>query len=233
MALRNNVWEVRDQLWSELTPLQMQVIDIIIDKTIKWRTKEARIKIQEFMERTRQADTHIYAALRELKRKKIIIWNKDRMGSVIGLNEEYFGGLLIKRHEEALLERRKKIHMVVDNSRKSVDNSKVTDGTGQSERRQASVKVTEGVSQNDGNRQSEHNQELEIVKERRSLKTLLKDIPLKTSLKESADAPSEGNKESFTLSGEQGTEAEIVERGKRRLRKQVAQLSIASEKKQA
>lgn len=234
MALRNNVQDLKLDLWHEVKPLEYYLIEIIIDKTIKWRTKEARIKIQELMERTRQADTHIYAALRELKRKNIITWKKDRMGSIIGLNEEYFGGLLIKRHEDALLERRKKIRVVVDNSENHVDNSKSTDGYRQSDRRQTSVKVTTDVSQNDEIRQSNQYQDTETIDEMRSLNTLLKDISLNTSLlKESAAVTAQtGNGESFTLSGEQGTENLTPEQVEK-IKKQQLEAWLEAEKKQA
>lgn len=180
MALRNNVYDLKLELWHVLKPLEYYLLDVIIDKTIKWRVSEAKITIQELMERTRQAETHIYAALRSLKQKKIIIWNKQKYFSVFGLNEEYFGGLLIKKYEEAQQQRRSKMRVVVDNSKNRVDSC---DEIRQSERRISSVIVTNDVSNSDESRQSEQGQDRNIIEENASLNTLLKDISLNTSLK--------------------------------------------------
>lgn len=187
MALRNNVYDVKLELWHILKPLEYYLVDIIIDKTIKWREKESKITIQEFMERTRLTrHTHIYEALKSLEEKKIIFRRKQNHNLIIGLNEEYFGGLLIKRHEDALLARKNKIKIVVDNSKSDVDNSK-KDVNYVSRSRTRVVPNSDKVVPRLGQHMSEtgtkvDSQDIEIIGENMSLNTLLKDISLKTSL---------------------------------------------------
>lgn len=193
MALRNNVWEVRDQLWDELVPFEMRMIDVIIDKTIKWRVKEAKVTIEELIERTKKNRSWVYEALKSLEKKGVIIRRKIRHDLYIGLNEDYFGGLLIKRHDEALQARRKKIKVVVDNSKNrppAVDSLSVANGHSVYPQRTLSPSPADSIC----------TQVFEMIEEPRSLKTLLKDTSLKTSLKESASAQP-GSGESFTLLG--------------------------------
>jgi phage replication O-like protein O len=180
MALRNNVYDLKLELWHILKPLEYYLVDVIIDKTIKWREKEARITIQELMERTRLTrHTHIYEALKSLEEKKIIFRRKQNHNLIIGLNEDFFGGLLIKRHEDALLARKGKIKMIVDNSKKGV-NSLSQPGT-------TSVPNSDKSNPDSGQHMSGKGtendiQDFEIIEEKRSLNTLLKDISLNTSL---------------------------------------------------
>ena len=120
MALRNNVYDVKLDLWHVLKPLEMHLVDIIIDKTIKWRAKEGRIDIAELVQRTRKCDRYIYNALRNLIDKKIINKRRDKHFSYYSLNEDYFGGVLITRHEK-IWNDRPKLRLAVNNSKPNVD----------------------------------------------------------------------------------------------------------------
>ncbi len=203
MALRNNVYDLKLELWHILKPLEMHLVDIIIDRTIKWKQEEAKISIQEFMEKTRQDHTRIYRALKALEDRKVIVRRKHKHDLVIGLNKEYFGDLLIKKHEEALLARKSRVKLVVDNSKNVCKTSTdvvhnphipcVPDA-------QVLCKTdTEKVRQVHDN-----------IDENPPLKTLLKDIPINTSLKESQKEAGIG--ESFTLLGNGEEEAEGKEK---------------------
>lgn len=223
MALRNNVQDLKLDLWHEVKPLEYYLIEIIIDKTIKWRSKMAKISIEELTERTRQRHDYIYIALKNLEKKGIIIRRKVKHDWFIGLNEEYFGGLLIKRHEESLQERKKKIKIVVDNSKNPTQNQSESDSNLGNSRLPESQDHTE----NESEKETEH---IETIGEMRTLNTLLKDISIKTSLKESADAQT-GTEESFTLSRGKGSgpgsnelTEEQCESGKARWRKQLEEL---------
>lgn len=198
MALRNNVQDAKIRLWKEVNPLQYFLVDIIIDKTIKWTAKEARIDIEHMVERTDQRRTHIYRALRVLKEKKIIVWKKDRDGSTFGLNEEYFGALLIKKHEESLQNRREKIKVVVDNS-------KERDHRGHSKRPPPSQVVTPVVtpSDNEGHTKAPHLSR--NIEEKGVLKTFFKDT-FKDILKDSASKPEKSCESTANEPRENGSE---------------------------
>lgn len=235
MALRNNVQDIKLDLWHEVKPLEYYLIEIIIDKTIKWRTKMAKISIEELMERTRLDHSRIYRALKTLEQKKIITRYKVRHDWFIGLNEEYFGGLLIKRHEEAQLERRKKIRIVVDNSEKHGDNSKNLFKSSTPSVQDLDASGTNFEPDIGKICTGKETQEVETIGEMRSLNTLLKDISLKTSLKESTGVQT-GIAESFTLpkkgAGTGDMTAEEAEKRKAILREQRKQL-IEQEKMKA
>jgi hypothetical protein len=127
MALRNNVHNLKLDLWLYLKPIEYFLLDVIIDKTIKWRAKEARIDIAEFVARTQKHEKYIYGALRNLIKKKIITKRRDKHFSYYGLNEDYFGGVLITRHEKAWNER-PKLRLAVNNSKPNVDTNQASSG---------------------------------------------------------------------------------------------------------
>lgn len=127
MALRNNVYDLKLDLWNEVTPLEYYLVDIIIDKTIKWRAKEARIDSAELIQRTRKDEKYIYRALRNLIKKKVINKRRDKHFSYYSLNEEYFGGVLITRHEKIWNER-PKLRLAVNNSKPPVDTNQAGSG---------------------------------------------------------------------------------------------------------
>lgn len=192
IALMNNVFETKLELWHILQPLEYFLVDVIIEKTIKWRDKEAKIHITEFEARTKLRRDYIYIALKKLETEKIIVRRKVRHDWIIGLNEDYFGALLIKKHENALLQRRNKIKIIVDNSKNKTRFQSGLDLNSVQLRLDSSL-VQTGI-------QSESNsQTCEIIEENRPLKTLLKDISLKTSLKDSKNGSEIG--ESYTLPG--------------------------------
>ena len=180
MALRNNVQDLKLELWHELSPLEYYLVDIIIDKTIKWRTKEARIDPSEWLSRTRQKKQNVYAALKTLKEKKIITYRRDKYFSYYGLNEEYFGGLLIAKHEKAEQERRSKIKLAVDNSK----SGHVKDDSQSSERLPSVIPQVTSSHIGDDRKQTQAN---ETIDENGRLKTCIKDIYRNTCLKGGAD----------------------------------------------
>lgn len=194
MALRNNVYDTKLELWHVLKPLEYYLVDIIIDKTIKWRQKEAKITIEELTERTRQHRSEIYRTLKSLEIKKVIFRRKQRHDLIIGLNEDYFGELLIKRHEDALHARRNKIKIVVDNSKKEceIHNDFVENS------HNISVDSTQDLC---GIHPQKDIHLSENIGESSSLNTFFKDIFKNTSLKDSKKPG-----ESFTLSGEREQE---------------------------
>lgn len=204
MALRNNVYDLKLELWRTLKPIEYYLVDIIIDKTIKWRTKEARIDIAEFVQRTGNDEKYLYAALRNLIKKKVINKRRDKHYTYYGLNEEFFGELLIAKHEKAWQERRNKIKLAVDNSKSGVS-------AGHQECAGNTPQVCSGNTNSSVKKHQNDNQENEIIEENDVLKTSLKDISIKTSLKDSK------NSESFTLSGT-GTEAEQAEKARAYIR---------------
>jgi hypothetical protein len=204
MSLRNNVYDLKLELWHILKPLEYYLVDVIIDKTIKFNIKEAKITIQQFRDQTRRHHSEIYRGLKVLETKKVIIRTKCKDYSVFMLNEDYFGGLLIKRFEDALKARRNKIKIVVDNSK-----SKCEPHTPDvSETHTSSVNHTQGKCEI---HTQERSQDGEIIEEIRPLNTLLKDISLNTSLKDSKT----GVGESFTPLWKEEKEESENERNKR------------------
>lgn len=177
MALRNNVYDLKLELWRILKPLEYYLVDVIIDKTIKWREKEAKITIKELKERTGQHHSEIYRALKGLETKRVIVRRKHNHDLIIGLNEEFFGELLIKKHADALLERKKKIKIVVDNSKKVCATPTASVSDIHESCRNHTQDLCETNTEN-------INQDFEIIEEKRPLNTLLKDISLNTSLKD-------------------------------------------------
>lgn len=194
MALRNNVYDTKLELWHILKPLEMFLVDIIIDKTIKWRQKEAKITIEDLVERTKQRSDYIYIALKELESKGVIVRRKTKHDLFIGLNEEFFGELLIKKHEDALQARKSKIKIVVDNSKNKTENKADLHLNSVQSPPDSSLVYT-------GFKSEKVRQDNDIIKESGSLNTFFKDISLKTLLKDSQKQ--QKPKESFTLSGDQ------------------------------
>lgn len=165
MALRNNVWKIRELLWKECVPLELCLLDMILGRTIGWRQKEAKVKIEEFVEFSGKRRDEVYRALRGLVERGVIRRRKYEHCLYFSLNEDYFGALLIKRHEDALQRRLNSIRVVVDNS-KNLDGISVQD-----EQKFRSTQ-TEIPSNNE-------TQDFDNIEENRPLKTLLKDISLK------------------------------------------------------
>lgn len=195
MALRNNVYDLKLELWPLLKPLEYFLVDLIIDKTIKWRQKEAKINMEDLEEKTKERRDYIYIALKSLEDKKVIIRRKVKHDSFVALNEDYFGELLIKKHADAWSARRNRIKIVVNNKteiQSKEDLNPVLSGL------ESSLVKTEIQSEID-------TQQFEIIKENVSLNTLLKNIPLNTSLKDSKTG--EGSGESYALTGGSGTKS--------------------------
>ena len=214
MALRNNVNQTRLELWKIVRPLEYFLVDIIIEKTIGWRQKEARIKIEELMEKTDQDHTRIYRALKALETKGIITRRKVDHNLIIGLNEEYFGGLLIQKHENALLARKSKIKMVVDNSKSTCKISTPIV-------RNQHISTAYGAQPLCVERTEKESEDFEIIEKPRSLNTLLKETHLKTSLKDSKSLGENGS--SLTLLGGTGQRKQRTpEEQKRIVMEQVA-----------
>jgi DNA-binding MarR family transcriptional regulator len=192
MALRNNVYDLKLELWHVLKPLEYYLVDVIIDKTIKWRTDEAIITISELKERTRQHHSEIYRALKNLESKGVIIRRKFKHDTVIGLNQNYFGALLIKRHEDALKARKNKIKIVIDNSKTVCETRTAFVRNSHSSCADPTQSMCESHTQN-------VSQPIEIIDGTPPLNTFFKDILIKTSLKEKKT--NEENGESFTPLG--------------------------------
>lgn len=169
------MYAARMELWKILKPLELFIVDIIIEKTIGWRTKAAKFTIEELKEKTGQKHTHIYPALKKLESMGIIFRQKQKHDLIIGLNENYFGGLLIKKHEDADQARRNKIKIVVNN----VSESRTENVPNSNNSCADSVQ-----DMNESGTQKEA-QPHEIIEESSPLKTFFKDISLKTFLKES------------------------------------------------
>lgn len=203
MALRNNVFDLKLDLWHILKPLEYYLVDILIDKTIKWREREARITIEELKERTRQHHSEIYRALKSLEDKKIITRRKYDHRLIIGLNEDYFGGLLIKRHEDALQSRRKKIKVVVDNSKKPSPSlcKTPTQAVGNSHNL-----VANPTQELCGSHTQNDSQNIETIQEKPLLKTSFKDISLNTSLQSGETPPNLGDRAALSREAGSGTQ---------------------------
>ena len=122
MALRNNVNAIKLELWKEVRPLDYFLVDIIIEKTIGWCETEASISMKEFTERSGKRSDEIYSSLKRLEETGIIRRKKKDIWIYFSLNEDYFGSLLIKKHQDAL-NLRKKMSLIVDNSKELDGNS--------------------------------------------------------------------------------------------------------------
>ncbi len=193
MALKNSIYDLKLELWHILKPLEMHLVDIIIDRTIKWRETEAKIDMDFLVKATRQRKDHIYIALKNLETSGVIVRRKVKHDTFIGLNEEYFGALLIKKHQDALLARRNTIKIVVDNAPKSKTEIRSNSTQGSVQEVPDSGTVQTKI------RSKIDTQPHEIIRQNLSLNTLLKDIPINTLLKDSENRT--GNGESFTLLG--------------------------------
>ena len=170
MALRNNVYDSKLELWHLLTPLEYYLVDVIIDKTIKFRKEESKMTIKELMERTRQDHTKIYRVLKSLETKKVITRKKNNHDLIIGLNKDYFGALLITKHQEALT-RRKSLKLVCQSSTYAVP-----------EKHMNSANLAPSLCQSGT---PNKNQQFVIIKENSLLKTTLKENSLNKDLKDS------------------------------------------------
>lgn len=218
MALRNNVFDLKVKLWHEVSPLEYYLVDIIIDKTIKWRAKEARIDPSEWLDRTCQKKQNVYAALARLKKKKIITYRRDKHFSYYGLSEEFFGGVLIKRHEDAL-KARERLKLAVDNSKSNVEIGHMShDG----ESYETLPGVIRDMTGSHMRYDSKPTDSPEIIEEKGCLKTFLKDISLKTSLQRNEIGETGGGREE--LEGETkrtGTKKRTLEEHRKMVMEQV------------
>lgn len=172
LALPNNIRSITLLLIKELKNLELPILLIIQDKTIGWRKHKAYISIDHFCEILNKKSTHIYTALRALKKRGIITWDKTKDGSIFGLDESLFGQLLIDEHENEYRESIARRY------------NKVSDGIRHSDRRNTSQVVTADVTSSDGIRHTKHTQDINIIEENGDLK---KDLNKKInkSLKES------------------------------------------------
>lgn len=120
MMLLHSVWNHRQELYNELNHLEMRVFDFVLTKTIKWNTKVADIHIEDFTEAMNKRPQHIYAALKTLLIKGILIKIRSKGKTYYGLNEAYFGQILAGKHERAYREKQKaKIRLVPDDTNKA------------------------------------------------------------------------------------------------------------------
>ncbi len=216
MALRNNVWDIREELWDLLKPSEIRMVDAIITKTIKWRTDTAKISIKELAEKTKKNHNHVYTVLKELHEKGVITKTKDRHDFILGLDPDFFGGLLIKKHADALQVRRSKIKVVVDNTKKE-------SRFGTSSVHNQDLSGTDlGLTQSRSCTKID-TQVLEIIDENPLLKTLLKDIHINTSLK-GGQEPAQTGLNRFESLKSQGKKKRTQEDHERMVREQLEKM---------
>lgn len=99
MLLRRSINEKRLDLYHTVNALEFIAIDIIINRTIGRNVKESVIYFDEFALITKRSIPQIRKALNNLEKLKIINQKKQQTYSVLGLNEDYFGELLISEQE--------------------------------------------------------------------------------------------------------------------------------------